>query len=247
MHGKATGCREGGRKMPSFLKDTRIFAGTGERNKRGQTLQEFLEEYDPYKYKTPSCTTDAVIFSYRGEITEGLKVLLIRRGDHPSIGWWALPGGFVNLEENLEDTARRELEEETGVKGLVMEQIGTFGDYDRDPRTRVITTAYMALAEEGKLKVKAGDDAADAAWCEVSWKLAHTRQQGEETRKCYELKLDNVEKGVSARAVVEERLRGTIVQERKLEVVSRDQIAGDHAAIIMQALLTLDGRLREPL
>ena len=124
---------QGENKMPSFLKDISKFYGTGEKNSAGQTLEEFLEEYDPYKYKTPCCTTDAVIFSFDGERCENeeeLKVLLVRRSNHPSIGCLALPGGFINLEENLEDTARRELEEETGVKGLVMEQLAVYGDYD---------------------------------------------------------------------------------------------------------------------
>ena len=137
--------------MPSFLKDISKFYGTGEKNSAGQTLEEFLEEYDPYKYKTPCCTTDAVIFSFDGERCENeeeLKVLLVRRSNHPSIGCLALPGGFINLEENLEDTARRELEEETGVKGLVMEQLAVYGDYDRDPRARVVTTAYLSLVHQ---------------------------------------------------------------------------------------------------
>ena len=156
--------------MPSFLSDLSKFQGTGEKNADGKTLEEFLEEYDPYRYQTPSCTTDAVIFAHSGKLEkclEGLKLLLVKRSNHPSIGYWALPGGFINIKENLDDTARRELEEETGVKGLLMEQIATYGDYDRDPRARVITTAYMSLVDEKDVKIQAGDDAADAVWCEV--------------------------------------------------------------------------------
>ena len=76
--------------------------------------------YDPRKYETPSNTTDAVIFAYEGESCDsidGLKVLLVKRSNHPSIGYWALPGGFANMRENLDETARRELEEETRCKG----------------------------------------------------------------------------------------------------------------------------------
>ena len=92
--------------MPAFLDDISAFYGTGERNASGQTLEEFLKEYDPYKYKNPCCTTDAVVFSAGKKLDadlDGLKVLLVRRSNHPSIGCWALPGGFVNLRENLED------------------------------------------------------------------------------------------------------------------------------------------------
>ena len=117
--------------MPSFLKDLTPFYGTGEKNSDGKTLEQFLEEYDPYKYRTPCCTTDAVVFSHSGQPVSkdtAFKVLLIKRKNHPSIGFWALPGGFINLEENLEETARRELEEETGVQGLAVEQFACYGD-----------------------------------------------------------------------------------------------------------------------
>lgn len=136
--------------MPSFLENLRPFYGTNEKNAAGESLEEFLEHYDPYKYRTPSCTTDAVIFLAPEHLTKelkGMRVLLVKRSNHPSIGFWALPGGFIEMRENLDDTARRELLEETSVDGLVMEQIGTYGDYDRDPRTRVITTAYMAVLQ----------------------------------------------------------------------------------------------------
>ena len=72
-------------------------------------------------------------------------MLLVKRGNHPSIGCWALPGGFVDLRENLEDTARRELQEETGVSGLPVEQFACYGDYQRDPRARIITSAYLSI------------------------------------------------------------------------------------------------------
>lgn len=135
-----------------ILDDISSFYGTGEKNEKGQTLEEFLKEYDPYQYKNPCATTDMVLFSYAGEKpdTDALKVLLVCRKNHPSIGYWALPGGFVELYENLEDTARRELEEETGVKGLPVEQFACYGDYQRDPRARVITTAYFSLVNEKK-------------------------------------------------------------------------------------------------
>ena len=156
--------------MTAFLKDLSKFYGTGERNNAGQTLEEFLDGYDPYKYRTPSCTADAVIFCSRQPLTKelhGIKLLLVRRSNHPSIGYWALPGGFVDMEENLEDSARRELLEETGIGDLPMEQIAAYGNYDRDPRTRVITTAYMALVNGQEIEVRAGDDAADAVWCDL--------------------------------------------------------------------------------
>ena len=145
--------------MAAFLENIAPFRGNGNKNEKGQGLEEFLEEYDPYKYKNPCVTTDAVVFSWsdKGEESKGpnldsvWKVLMIRRGNHPCIGWWALPGGFINLRENLRDTAKRELMEETGVDDLPMEQIAVYGNANRDPRARVITSAYMSVVEETKV------------------------------------------------------------------------------------------------
>ncbi len=234
--------------MPAFFKDYSAFYGTGEKNEAGQTLDEFLEAYDPYRYKTPSCTTDAVVFSYEGEfeknpanLPENLRLLLIRRKNHPSIGFWALPGGFINLKENLDDTARRELEEETKVRGIAMEQIGTWGDFDRDPRARVITTAYMALVKRSEVEVEAGDDAADAVWCDVSLEETARAEESGWIRTTYSLKVENREKGIRTCAVVERKVRTGIIREERYEIKERGRIAADHAAIIVQAL----GKLKE--
>lgn len=243
--------------MASFLKDISRFYGTEEKNAAGQTLEEFLAGYDPYKYKTPSCTTDAVIFAYEGEKCEAvtdLEILLVKRSNHPSIGCLALPGGFVELEENLEDTARRELEEETGVKGLVMEQLYTYGDYDRDPRTRVITTAYMALVRKKDVKVQAGDDAADAMWCRVQAEAVSCEEAGIECRAetgrkitVYRLTLTNEERALKTQAYVKcvtAESEG-LIKEEKFTVVRQGETASDHAAIIVQALLKLGERINE--
>lgn len=232
--------------MPSFLKDITTFYGTGERNEAGQSLEEFLEAYDPYRYQTPSCTTDAVVFSCIGELKpsmEGLKILLVKRSNHPTIGFWALPGGFIDLKENLDDTARRELLEETGVENLAMEQIAVYGDYDRDPRARVITTAYMALVDERDVKVKAGDDAADAVWCDISMEETEREETEASLRRRYSLHFVNKEKGLDTRAEVLHFLRKGLIREEKFIVEKRGMIAADHAAIVAQAMTILGSRL----
>lgn len=91
---------------------------------------------------------------------ESIRLLLIKRKNHPFLGCWALPGGFVEMTESLRDAAARELEEETGVKGMYLEQLYTFGETGRDPRSRIISVAYMAVIDGSGLKVQAGDDAA---------------------------------------------------------------------------------------
>ncbi|MCF7978709.1 MAG: NUDIX hydrolase [Chromatiaceae bacterium] len=118
-----------------------------------------------YRYPHPAVTTDVVLFTIRDD---RLQLLLIERGNEPFKGSWALPGGFVDIDEDLETCAARELAEETGVKNLYLEQLGTFGKPGRDPRERVISVAYLALAPESRLQVRAGDDAAAAAWFPVN-------------------------------------------------------------------------------
>ena len=249
--------------MASFLEDITPFYGTGERNGKGQTLEEFLEEYDPYRYKNPCCTTDTVVFSYKDEqaLKEGrLKILLVKRGNHPSIGCWALPGGFVNLRENLEDTARRELQEETGVSGLPVEQFACYGDYQRDPRARVITTAYFSLVNEKEVRVKAGDDAADAAWFIVKLKKGESKdittdaawfeiemepesvyeEDGWEKTE-YHLTIQNQDQKMNA--VVQKKELTGLVREKYYVVKEGGGIAVDHAAILAQAYELLKGRL----
>ena len=237
--------------MPSFLDDISSFYGTGEKNEKGQTLEEFLKEYDPYQYKNPCATTDMVLFSYAGEKpdTDALKVLLVCRKNHPSIGYWALPGGVVELYENLEDTARRELEEETGVKGLPVEQFACYGDYQRDPRARVITTAYFSLVNEKEVRVKAGDDAADAAWFTVKLKKGESRDVTTDAavikKEDFSLELENEDRGLKIGAVICKEERQGLVRERKYKVKEGGMVAVDHAAIITQALEVVRQRIRK--
>lgn len=106
-------------------------------------------------------TVDVVIFTVR---EDALQVLLVQRGAAPFKDRWALPGGFIREDEPLEQAALRELEEETGVRDVYLEQLYTFGDPDRDPRGRVITVAYYALIASDRQTLAAGTDAAAARW-----------------------------------------------------------------------------------
>jgi 8-oxo-dGTP diphosphatase len=116
------------------------------------------------EYPRPSVTVDLVILTIA---EDDLKVLLIRRRQEPFRDRWALPGGFVDINESLETAAARELEEETGVRDVYLEQLYTFGDPGRDPRGRVISVAYFALIDAERQRIVAADDAADAAWHSV--------------------------------------------------------------------------------
>ena len=113
-----------------------------------------------YPYPRPSVTCDAVVFTMRAD---DLALLLIQRKDEPFKGLWALPGGFVNENESLERAAARELNEETGLSGVKLEQIGAFGDPGRDPRGHTVTVAWLTFLV-AEAKIKAGDDAIAAEW-----------------------------------------------------------------------------------
>ena len=119
------------------------------------------KNYDPSIYDRPSVTVDVVIFSL---VEDDLQVLLIKRKHPPYAGMWAIPGGFVQIDESLEVAAARELAEETGVTDVYIEQLYTFGKPNRDPRTRVITVAYFALVPYDAINHRPGDDAAETAW-----------------------------------------------------------------------------------
>ncbi|GIG41251.1 NUDIX hydrolase [Cellulomonas phragmiteti] len=122
--------------------------------------------YDPAAYPPFAVTVDLVVLTLRGGV---LHVLLVERGAQPWLGHWALPGGFVRPEESLDAAAARELAEETGVRDVPghLEQLGSYGDPDRDPRMRVVSVAYLALAPDLPEPV-AGTDAARAAWVPVA-------------------------------------------------------------------------------
>ncbi|MBR0134574.1 MAG: NUDIX hydrolase [Clostridia bacterium] len=127
-------------------------------NEKGQTLKEFLAEYDMTKYDRPSVTVDNIVLA---RVEGRPAVLLIKRRNHPFIGCWAFPGGFLEMDESLEEGAKRELYEETGVTGVTPAQLGAYGDPERDPRGRIITVAFIMELPEGA-RPKAADDAADA-------------------------------------------------------------------------------------
>ena len=129
------------------------------RNRDGLTEKEFLAKYRPGNYERPSVTVDMLVFTVEDVRPPGrsvpdkvLKLLLIRRKNHPFMNQWAIPGGFVNIDESVDAAAARELKEETSVEDVYLEQLYTWGEVNRDPRMRVISTSYLALVPGEGLK-----------------------------------------------------------------------------------------------
>ncbi|MFM7887779.1 MAG: NUDIX hydrolase [Pseudanabaena sp.] len=115
-----------------------------------------------YEYPRPALTVDCIVFGLDAELD--LKIMLIQRDIPPFQGQWAIPGGFVRMDETLEQAALRELQEETGIHDVYLEQLYTFGDLGRDPRDRIITVAYYALINLTEQQIQASTDAREAAW-----------------------------------------------------------------------------------
>ena len=225
-----------------------------ERNAKGQTEAEFLAAYNPGSYERPSVTVDMLLFtveeeavkSYRKLPEKVLKVLLIKRKDHPYLNCWAIPGGFVEMDESLDQAASRELKEETSIDGVYMEQLYTFGDPGRDPRMRVISCAYMALVDSSKLTVKAMDDAEDAAWFEVGYKFIREErivlEAGCQIRADYQLLLEN--EGLQLEAMVRQTttIRGNATLNHT-EILSQQGLSFDHGKVIVYGIERLRNKI----
>ena len=223
-------------------------------DKDGLTEREFLQQYKVGDYERPSVTTDMVIFtvteeeadSYRKLPEKELRVLLIRRAGHPFLGKWALPGGFVRSNETTEQAAVRELREETGVEDVYLEQLYTFSDIGRDPRTWVISCSYMALINSDKLELKAGDDAADAAWFKVTYRPLKEEkvliEDGYMKMLEYELILSSEEEELSA-IVAKTITAKTTSTGTDFKIVSNEGLAFDHAKMIACAIERLRGKV----
>lgn len=224
------------------------------KNRQGLTEKEYLEKYDASVFDRPSVTVDMLIFTvvneeeenYRKLPEKALKLLMVKRGEHPFIGQWALPGGFVSTQESLEDAALRELKTETNVEDVYMEQLYTWGDVGRDPRTRVISSSYMALVDSVKLDIVAGDDADDAKWFNIRYNLNQEKktitEKGHISEKLYSINLWNVNEELSATVKVVEVVEGKVVKTSR-EVVESKGIAFDHAKMIEYGIERLKNKI----
>ena len=224
------------------------------KNKQGQTEAEFLAQYDAGQYERPSVTVDMLVFTVTNEMKESyrklpekaLKILMVKRGNHPYMGYWALPGGFVNMDESLDEAALRELKEETNIENIYMEQLYTWGDIGRDPRTRVIGCSYMALVDSDRLDIKAGDDANDAAWFRVSSSIVGQKkmalEKGYSVQNLVRLLLQNNNEELAATVRVDITYDGNSVRVAR-ELTESKGIAFDHGKIIEYAVERLRNKI----
>ncbi len=205
---------------------------------RSEDEREYLKKYNPNDWPKPSVAADVAVFAYG----EGrLYLLLVQRGNYPYKGNWALPGGFVNMDEDLGEAAGRELEEETGLKNVYAEQASMWGKPERDPRDRTITALYMALIDKNKVKVQAGDDARAAGWFTIT-NYIQKRDFFEEERVVRTKKLI-----LEGDTVLAPQVRETVCYGKnksvRTEIIDDSDLAFDHAHSIVDTYERLKARL----
>jgi 8-oxo-dGTP diphosphatase len=225
------------------------------KNKDGLTQKEFLESYIPGNYDRPSNTVDMLLFTVDDIPVEGkdpdkaLKMLLIKRGDHPYLGCYAIPGGFVHIDEALSTACYRELKEETNIDNVYFEQLKTFGDLvERDPRMRVISIAYLALTPKTSIKEVAGDDATYAQWFTVRKDFISSTNSGIERIDTYNLTLVSDDGEVKIGYLVTERfIKNGIISNKvpsyELLEWSKDELAFDHIDLVYCAIERLKNKI----
>ena len=214
------------------------------------TEEEFLKNYDSNQFFKPSVTVDSIIFTIRDVETDNyrklpekkLQVLLVKRAEHPYMGKWSLPGTFVRKEERFEEAVQRSLKAKTNMQDIYLEQLYSWGDPNRDPRTRIISTSYMGLVDSEKFHIKSGGSTQDANWFTVTLNSLkekmtennHGYKKEEEIEILLESKTETVKNKVK---VVKELVDGNqIIYTQILE----SELAFDHAKMLIYAIERLN-------
>lgn len=199
--------------------------------------EEFLAAYNKSDFDLLSITADILIFSvsnqekvnYRKNDAKKMSILLVNRENYPYKDKWCLPGGFLNIDEDLEDAPRRILKRETNLDHIYLEQLYTFGSVDRDPRMRVVSVSYMALVDKDRLQDKLGER---AKWFDITLY--------EEKNNVVDIVLDSGETTISFQ--IEKTLREETTDRYSFNIVKNDYLAFDHAKVILLGLERLKNK-----
>ena len=202
--------------------------------------EKFLENYDENDYKRPSVTNDMIIFTtadkeednLRKVPKKGMQVILIKRDDYPYMEKWALPGGFVDINESLALGAKRKLKEKTGIDNIYTEQLYTFGDVDRDKRTRVISVGNIALVEKESIVV----EEKKSEWFWIDKTLISCEKHEQYVENKYLLYLKSVDEQIEINYEITDRIQKNIFRRKetvyKLLNESKEELAFDHYRIL---------------
>ncbi len=202
-----------------------------------QSEEEFLKNYNADKYPKPSVTSDIALFSvsdgeqrnYRKLKQKYFSVLLVKRKNYPFKDKWCLPGGFVGMNETSEEAARRILESETNLHNVFLEQLYTFDDVNRDPRTRVMSITYMGLVDKNKLN--------DSLYEDASWFNITTL----EDKKAFHVTLDNGNEQI--KFVVGKTLKEKTTDRYRFDILENNDLAFDHAKVIVSGMERLKNKI----
>lgn len=210
--------------------------------------EEFLNKYDVSIYERPSITNDVIIFTTQDKISinsrkvpqKGMQVLLIKRDEYPEKGKWAIPGGFVSNNESLEEGALRKLKEETGIENVYIEQLYSFGEINRDPRTRVISIGNIALISKEDIKFSNDKNIKESKWFWIEKNLLECKKEEKYIINKYILKLESEDGKTIIHYEIIEKIERTILRRKeenykKLDN-SNDELAFDHYKIIDYAV-----------
>jgi len=218
------------------------------KEKLNQNEEEFLKEYNPGDYKRPSVTNDVIIFTTddkkednsRKVPKKGLQVLLIKRDDYPQKGKWAIPGGFVNMDESLEEGAIRKLKDETGIDNVYMEQLYSFGEVNRDPRTRVISVGNVALISKDNINFNNENTVKETKWFWIEKNLIKSEEDEKYMLNEYILKFRSEDGAFEVDYEITEKIEKSVL--RKIEKTYRvlkdgsEELAFDHYKIVDYAI-----------
>lgn len=199
--------------------------------------EEFLKNYNSDEFEKLSMTTDILVVSisdepttnYRKTSKKHMSILLVKRKDYPFKDKWCLPGGFLDIKEDLEECPKRVLEKETNLKNIYLEQLYTFGSVDRDPRMRIVSTSYIALVDKNKLNTKLNPN---TSWFNISY---------EEKNNMVDITLDNKEEILTCK--LKKTLKEKTTDRYKFEIIDNNKIAFDHPLVILSGLERLKNKL----
>jgi len=202
-----------------------------------KTEEEFLKNYDSTNFEKISLTTDVLVLSvsdeektnYRKTNKKYMSVLMVKREDFPFKDKWCLPGGFLDINENIEDCPKRILERETNLKNIFLEQLYTFGSVDRDPRMRIVSTSYMSLVDKNRLNDKLSNN---ASWFNITLF---------EEDDIIDIVLDNNKEVLNFK--VKKIINDITNQSYKYKIIKNDSIAFDHCLVLLVGIDRLKNKI----
>ncbi|GKU23915.1 NUDIX hydrolase [Clostridium folliculivorans] len=209
---------------------------------------EFLKNYDVNQYERPSVTNDVIIFTtddikeanQRKVPKKGMQVLLVKRDEYPDKGKWSIPGGFIDINEGLKEGAKRKLREKTGVEDVYIEQLYTFGDINRDKRTRVISIGNMALIEKEIIRFEETNELKESKWFWIDKVLVETNKSDRYIENNHILTLKSEDDKVEVKYQVIEKIDRNIYRRKEINYIRLDEstenLAFDHYKILDYAV-----------